>query len=458
VGTLSHPSIHPEVLLVLRSLATSVLLLSLVGSAGAAVRRPPTEGVELAIDDGKAVPALDRVSVKALALQYQPSLAAARASVREAEATFAGARLYPNPELSVEAEELTRDFDIGPGLLMTTINQSILTGGKRRWHMRAAKAGVTRVVMQYEQSALEVVRDATKAYYELIAANRKLTACRELARIAAEFHARVRTRVEGGVARPIEGDRALVLSAQAAVDLRRILADQIAARQALATAIGVPLTRITTEPAGRLEHGGRLPDVASLQSKALAQSPALKIPLFEEQVARGELGLARAARIPDVTVGLSVQHQSSADASHDLRGFQLTVPLPVINHGQADRARARAQISGAQSRQLLARQTLENRLIAAYQTARRAHDQIESYLHDILPAARRAVATSLEGYEAGEFSYLDVLDAQRSLTASNQTYFDVLLEYQKARADLEEIVAAEVPELPEHDEVHEEPR
>lgn len=442
-----------------RAFLVLFLFLGACGAAQAAQRGlPKSDLVDLAVDDGKAITAVDRTSVKAYALRYQPSLGAARAAIREAEAAFLGARLYPNPELSVEAEELPRDFDIGPGLLMTTINQSIITGGKRHWRMRAAEAGVSRVVMQYEQAALEAARDATKAYYELLAANRKLTAGRELARIAAEFHDRVRTRVDGGVARPIEADRALVLSAQAGVDLRRIQAEQITARQAIAAAIGVPVSRITTDPDGRLEHAGRLPDRDALEARALAQSPALKIPALEEDVARSELGLARALKVPDVTVGLSVQHQSSPDQSHDLRGFQLTVPLPVINTGQAERARAQAQISGARYRRTSARQTLINRLTAAYQTATRAHDQIESYLHDILPAARRAVATSLEGYEAGEFSYLEVLDAQRSLASSNQTYFDVLLEYQKARADLEEIVAGEVPELPEHDDAHEEPR
>lgn len=444
----------------IRASVACLILASLAASAGVAaghkILLPDT--LDVVLDDGRPIGAIDRTSVKALALQHQPSLAASRASIREAEAAFTGARLYPNPELSIEAEGLPRDFDFGPGLVMYTINQSIITGGKRRWRVRAAKAGVARVLLQYEQAALEVVRDASKAYYELLAANRKRVASQELVRLATEFHDRVRTRVDGGVARPIEADRALVLSAQAAVDLRRIQAEQVAARQALATAIGVPVTRITTDPVGRLEHGGRLPDRDSLESQALARSPALKVPGLEEAVARNELGLARALRVPDVTAGLSVQHQAIPGSSHDLRGFQLTVPLPVINNGQADRARARAQISGARNRQSVARQTLATRLTSAYQTATRAHDQIESYLHQILPAARRAVATSLEGYEAGEFSYLEVLDAQRSLASSNQTYFDVLLEYQKARADLEEIVAGEVPELPEHYDVNEEPR
>lgn len=422
---------------------------------------PAPDAVTLSVDDGKPFGALGRTHVQALTLNHQPSLAASRAAIREAEAAFSAAKLYPNPELNVETEEQPRNFSFGPALLMTTINQTIITGGKRLWRMRAAEAGISRVALQYEQAALEAVRNATQAYYAVLAANRKLEASRELARLAEDFHRRVQTRVQGGVARPIEGDRALVLTTQARVDLRRVEADRITARQALATAIGVSVTRLTTDPVGVLEHGGTLPAQAPLWTQALARSPSLKEPLLEENVARAELGLARSLRVPDVNFGLSFQHRSVPDASHDLRGFQLNVPLPVINTGQADRAKARAQIDGARSRQVLARQALENRLTAAHQTALRAHDQIESYLHEILPAARRAISTAMEGYEAGEFSYLEVLDAQRSLTSSNQSYFDILLEYQKARAELEEIVAGPVPETPEaaeHHEMHEEPR
>lgn len=440
-------------------ISTFVVLLLILrppGSAAAELRRP-TDVKSLSVEAGPGEFDFDRTRVRELTLANQPSLADARATLAAAQASVTEARLYPNPSINVEGEEVPSDFDVGGGLLMTTINQSIITGGKRAWRRKIARAGVRRAALQYELAALEAMRDATKAYYELLGASRRRTIALGLVNLAEDFDRRVQLRVGGGVARPIEGDRALVLAAQANTDIRRVVADQAIARQALASAIGVPLSHITTDPEGSLEHEGKLPPFEALVALAVERAPALKIPAVEEEIAAHELGLGRALRIPDVEAGLGVQHRRSADTSHDLRGFQLTVPLPVFNRGQADRERARAQVAGARSRQRQVRLTLVARLTAAYQTAVRAHDQIETYLHRILPAARRAVTTSLEGYEAGEFSYLEVLDAQRSLAATTQTYFETLVEYQKARADLEEIVAGEVAELPEHENAHEDP-
>lgn len=401
---------------------------------------------------------LDRSGVRALALQYQPSLADSRAAIAAAQAEVTQSRLYPNPQINVEGEEVPSDFSVGSALLMTTINQSIITNGKRGWRQRIATAGVRRAAHLYEQAALEVVRDATKAYYDWLGATRRLVIARELSAIADDFETRVKLRVDGGVARPIEADRALVFATQSRMDIRRIAADQTIARQALARAVGVDHSRLTTGPIGSLEHKGELPPFDSLVVLAYQRSPAMQVPVVEEEVAQNELALGRALRVPDIEVGLGVQHRRMEGASHDLRGFQLTVPIPVFNNGQADRERARALIAGAKSRQSQARQSLRSRLTAAYETGRRTHDQLEAYLHQVLPAARRAVATSLEGYKAGEFSYLEVLDAQRSLASTTQSYFETLVDYQKSRADLEEIVAGEVVELPEHGDDHEEPR
>lgn len=53
----------------------------------AAVRKQlPPDLVDVVLDDGRPIAAIDRKSVKAMALQFQPSLAASRASIREAEA------------------------------------------------------------------------------------------------------------------------------------------------------------------------------------------------------------------------------------------------------------------------------------------------------------------------------------------------------------------------------------
>lgn len=377
------------------------------------------------------------------ALEANPRLAEARARLRQAEADVMEAGLLPNPVLQIEEEEMPQNFSTGPGLLMTTLNQSLITGGKRRFRVEGARAGLMRAARLYEQEALEVVRDTTKAYYEVLGARRRLAMASKLAVMAARFRDVAKIRVSEGVTRPIERERAVVLAAQVTADIRKAEADLAIARAALATAVArgeVDEAQVT----GELNAITALPPIATLQARAVANSPVLAVPVAEHDAATADLQLARAQSVPDVDVGLSMQHQSTPDRPDDLRGFQVSVPLPVFNRGQAARVKAVGAQDLAKARGASARLTLLNRLALAYRTAERAYAQIQLYDAEVLPAARSAVELADEGYSAGKFTYLEALDGQRALIGATQSYIDALVDYQKAHADLEEIVAGEI--------------
>ena len=53
-----------------------------------------------------------------------------------------------------------------------------------------------------------------------------------------------------------------------------------------------------------------------------------------------------------------------------------------------------------------------------------------------------------EGYDTGRFSYLEVLDAQRSLFEARQQYVESLIRYHKAVAEIEGITGQALPYTP----------
>jgi outer membrane protein, heavy metal efflux system len=59
---------------------------------------------------------------------------------------------------------------------------------------------------------------------------------------------------------------------------------------------------------------------------------------------------------------------------------------------------------------------------------------------EILPAAQQTFDALGEGYRAGKFGYLDVLDAQRTLNAIKLQQLRAITAYQKAATDLERLV------------------
>jgi cobalt-zinc-cadmium efflux system outer membrane protein len=65
----------------------------------------------------------------------------------------------------------------------------------------------------------------------------------------------------------------------------------------------------------------------------------------------------------------------------------------------------------------------------------------------VLPGAKSAVDQITEGYSAGRFSQLDVLDAQRSYNETRIQYVRALAAYHKAQAQIDALTAGPV-ELP----------
>jgi cobalt-zinc-cadmium efflux system outer membrane protein len=59
----------------------------------------------------------------------------------------------------------------------------------------------------------------------------------------------------------------------------------------------------------------------------------------------------------------------------------------------------------------------------------------------VLPGAEEAFRFARDGYDAGKFNYLEVLDAQRTLFEARKQLNEVSLDYHRQRATLERIAA-----------------
>jgi len=57
-----------------------------------------------------------------------------------------------------------------------------------------------------------------------------------------------------------------------------------------------------------------------------------------------------------------------------------------------------------------------------------------------LPGAQSAFDAATKGYQLGKFSFLEVLDAQRTLFQSRAQYLQALADYQRGYADIERLI------------------
>jgi cobalt-zinc-cadmium efflux system outer membrane protein len=80
-------------------------------------------------------------------------------------------------------------------------------------------------------------------------------------------------------------------------------------------------------------------------------------------------------------------------------------------------------------------------LTDAYQNLARSRSAIQILRQSVLPGADSALTATNEGYEAGRFSYLDVLDTRRTLGSARIQYLQALTDYHKSLHTIEALTA-----------------
>lgn len=179
-----------------------------------------------------------------LAGVVSPSLEAATADIRAAEAGRRVAGLRPNPSVMVEAENVAGS---GPyrgtqSLEATTsLTLPIELGGKRSARIAVADARTDRATIQATIAQADLRLNVIRAYAEAASAERRLITARDQARIANETLRAAQVRVQAGRASPIEAERANVARVNADAALTREERAVEVARFTLSRIIGQPI-------------------------------------------------------------------------------------------------------------------------------------------------------------------------------------------------------------------------
>ena len=259
----------------------------------------------------------------------------------------------------------------------------------------------------------------------------------ELVRLANGFTPAIEKRLEAGRASTLEKTRFDVALASARIDLEGARRDVLAGRQRLAAQWGSTHPRFAFV-AGDLDA---TPATVSLDELARRLSANPRLARFGAEVAQREAALARekAAVVPDVTLSAGARQFNETKDVTAVVGFSL--PLPLWNRNEGNIRAARAQISRAGAEQAAVAAALMTELTDSYQNLARARATVEILRKEVLPGGESALTATNEGYEAGRFSYLDVLDARRTITAARLQYLQAITDYHKALHAVEALTA-----------------
>ena len=373
-----------------------------------------------------------------IALANNPALAARAWEVRAADGRILQAGLPPNPELEAEIENFggsadRRNLDSAEATLQ--LSQLIELGGKRGKRRRVARAEQTVAGWEYEAERLETYAATSRAFFEVLAAQRQVELRGRQLDLARSVLETVRERVAAGRVTPLEETKASVEASAARIALERARRELEAARGRLVAAWGGTPSSFGTAQ-GDLESLTPPPPLDSILSH-LIDNPLVQRWEAEQNLRRSALSLEQARTHPDVKLSAGIRRLMDTDDNAFVAGVSIPIPIFGLNPGGVLEAERRLPQGQAQGRAAIVQVT--NAARQAYSEFSAVHAEIRSLMEQVLPGAQQAYDAAQTGYREGRFGFIDVLDAQRTLFEARARYVEALAAYHRARTDLERL-------------------
>lgn len=375
--------------------------------------------------------------VLAFADLRNPDLAVERRNIDLATADLWEARLYPNPTAGFELEEVPTHGPDSLGSAKRTggITMPLVLGGRIGAATSAAEADREVAAITYVWRRREILTQAKVAFFGVLAARRDVELSTEARDIAKTLRDLTQARYDAQAIPEMELLKAGVSLSKAETDLTVARKDLTVAVKTLKALLGdadLAIDRFV----GELHLRFDVPDTARGWEVVLAHHPLMEAAKGARRAAELRLSLARAERVPDVDLTLS----GGLDAEdEEIVQAGIEVPIPLFNRNQAKIMAAEVRVRQAESGIVAARNRLLLDLTQALAELTTAQERVRAYGEEVVPQAQKALDQTSDGYRQGKFSYLEVLDAQRTLADAKVSYAAALADLNVAAAELEKL-------------------
>ena len=394
----------------------------------------------------------------ATALEFNPDLVTMRAGEPVAHAAYHVAKTYPfNPQFQTQILPYTRDRNGNEASVdqQYAIVQTFELAHQKRFRTAAAAAGWQQTSNSIRAEELASIAQTTRSFFGAIYQRALRDQARSLATLNDNLIGVLQRRFEAGQANAAD------------VTLVRLETQSLRRQAELAeanyqTALLNLMSYLNLDSTVPLELCGELPDeqwrplesvlagsevespdaddpeaVAEIDDAALQQlvasRPDVQAAWSAVEAARADLGLAEAARTPDLQIGPTYARD---DAATEFWGLQAQIDIPAVNTGKP---LVRQRVVELRRQEIAATQ-LETKAMAEARAAVQRYERARRLVAGARADFERPPADVLQPVEnqfkAGQIGLLQVFAARTSLAQSHRSYLDLLNELAQAAADV----------------------
>jgi cobalt-zinc-cadmium efflux system outer membrane protein len=363
-----------------------------------------------------------------------PAILAARSgrAIDVAGVAVAGERL--NPEISVEEARETPHWSVGGSIPLDI-------SGKRGRRIDVANAALAVTDADTERILADVRAEVRRAYFQAVAATRRVEVAQELESVASRASAAAGERFQAGAAPRLEALQAQLTLAEAQNDTARARSEVTAARAELNALLG-----FADHDAPALSdplETGVLPTAADAVQQAVAGNADIRVLDRQIDEARARVALARAMRRPDPALSGTFTYGAQPEFTAGWR-FSAAIALPIFTTGRPEIAVADATLARATADRAATVARLTGTVSAALARAAAAKQAVDRYQSDILPVEFQVEAMAQESYASGQTGLVALLQALQAGREVRQRAVQAGLDFQLALADLERAMGTRV--------------
>lgn len=374
------------------------------------------------------------------ALASSPRIKSAQAGVLASQGERAQAGVWPNPEIGIQAENFAgesryRGFDSSEVTL--GVSQVIELGGKVSGREAVAEQELSLSRLGQNAERLDIIRDTSNSYVNAVAAQEMLKLAVGQKELADDLFQEVRERVNAAREPLIQKSKAEIMLSTASFARERAERELSHAKHVLSNLWGGHGDDFQLE---ENDLFALIPPMTEADVEAkMDQNPSLQRYAINETRMQAKYELEKAYAIPDPRINVGVR--DFRDTGDKALAVGITIPIPIFNSNQGGIERARHEVSKAHSDAQAVKLKMVENVRESLEAQINAYSQAQSLKSTVLPAAEKAFTLSRQGYRAGKFPYLEVLDAQRTLFEVKQQYITSLKEYHTAKAEVERLTA-----------------
>ncbi len=359
------------------------------------------------------------------AARQNPDVLAAQRAAQAARADVRAADRAPAPVLSAGVSSIDLRNGTGTGSYWTQrrLDKSLgmdwtwERGNKRGLRTEAAERAASAAAADGQDMRVLQQIGALGAFYDLLAAQERLQIFQELAVSARALAKTAELRLKAGDLSAQDASRTHIEAERAQADLQLARLAHQQAMQALAGWTGQNV------PASGWRAEGGWPQAVAPGSPAdidalIEQRPDVLAARERLAALQATLQGALALQHSDPTVGASFDHYPNGERTDRMLAVRIAIPINGFSRFDGEIRRALALKDQAQD--LLDKTRIQARaeLLGLLQGWQSQTERLQGYEARILPQARQVAAQAELAYNKGGLSLTDLLDARRTLRAT----------------------------------------